>query len=120
MGKLEPGTPLPWKQGTGGGQGGTTHIYEQDAEGNSLSAVASCYLDLVERSYDERTANAAYIVRASNSYGPLLEALERNAVTLRRAATFLADAGLHEVAGDMDQAEERARAAISLASGASA
>jgi hypothetical protein len=71
-----PGTALPWKQGTGGGQGATNGIYQTDADGNSLEIVASTYAEYGTRDYAEREANARYIVHACNSYPHLVKALE--------------------------------------------
>lgn len=62
----EKATAGPWLQGTGGGGGATTYVYEDDGTGQQCSAIASCCLDLVYRSYDERVANAAFIVACVN------------------------------------------------------
>ena len=70
-------TRLPWAQGEGGGRGATKYVYETNADGQQVAAIASCYHDLVVRDYDEEVANAAFIVRACNSHYELLEALDK-------------------------------------------
>lgn len=52
------GTPGPWLQGTGGGGGATTFVYDVGENGKQRSAIAGCTLDHVDRPFAEREANA--------------------------------------------------------------